>query len=100
MAKSKAQKPIFTQVSEAEVKLEYKGHKFLLKNQRQGVYSGGRAILLHKIKEDLTTEYMKTLGWLRGDGYDAEKKVDNFITGITTWDKCKEAAIQYLDTLI
>ena len=96
------EKAKFTKVSENETRLDYRGHKFMLVEQRRGVYSGGRAIQLY-LMEGFDKKHLKELGWTKSDGYyrpgDSDSK-SACIQHITTLEECKKAALKYIDSVI
>ena len=64
MAKKEA--PKFTQVSPSEVRVDYRGIKFLLVEQDRGIYGKGRAIQLYQL-DGLIKTHIKEIGWTKSD---------------------------------
>ena len=96
---AKNTKPTFTRISANEIRLDYKGHKFILLERNQGIYGMGMAVMLQRL-EGFDTKHMKVLGWTKGDNHGGEKKSDNLLNGIVTIEQCKVAAIKYIDSLL
>jgi hypothetical protein len=94
-----ATKPKFTTVSSNEVRLDYKGNKFMLVEQNRGVYGIGRAIQLY-LMEGFEKKHIKEIGWTKGDNHGGEFKDDSFLKGIVTGEDCKKAAIKYIDIIL
>lgn len=93
MAKAK-----FTQVDTSSVKMEYKGVKYLLKQKDVGVYGIGKHIALCLINADLTTTFLKSIGWTKSDNHSS--KSTSFLPGTSnTWEMCKKGAIDYIDLM-
>ncbi len=88
----------FTKISETETRLDYKGNKFMLVEQKRGVYSAGRAIQLY-LMEGFDKKHLKELGWTESDGYCRDMK-DAYINRITTLEECKTASLKYIDSII
>jgi hypothetical protein len=94
------EKPKFTKISETETRLDYRGHKFMLVEQRRGVYSAGRAIQLY-LMEGFDKKHLRELGWTKSDGYCKDKDLkEAYIHRITTLEECKTAALKYIDSVI
>ncbi len=92
MAKAKAK---FTQVDSTNVKMEYKGIKYLL---NVGTYGLGKLISLNLINADLTTTFLKSIGWTKSDNH--SPKVTSFLPGTSnTWESCKKGAVDYIDLM-
>lgn len=92
-------KTIFKQITANEVKLTLKGDNYLLVEQDRGVYGAGRAIQLYKLN-GVEKVHLVELGWVQKDNYGGENKKDKVIQGITTWDACKKAAVEYLNNIL
>lgn len=88
----------FIKISEDELKFDYKEHKFILKEKKQGVFGIGRAVLLYELS-GLTRTYIKTIGWTKTDNYGGPDK-DVVIPGITTMTNCQSEALKYIDSLL
>lgn len=97
MAKKK-QEPIFTKVAPNEVKIEYKGNKFVLIEDKRGVYGLGRAIQLYQLK-DFDKTHLKEVGWTSSDNHSCSGKENALITTMTNMEECKVAAIKYIDVM-
>jgi hypothetical protein len=91
------EKAKFTRLSANEVKVEYKGSKFMLVEKNRGVYGAGRAVQLYLMK-GFEKEHIKEIGWTKSDGSSSRR--DACITDITTFEACKEAAVKYIDLMI
>lgn len=95
---TKKQKPEFIQISPNEVKINYRGKKFLLKEKDRGFYGVGKAISLHELKE-LDTKFIKEIGWTKADSSNSYG-TETLIKKLSNWDECKVEAIKYIDTLL
>ena len=89
----------FSKIADKEMRLDYKGMKFLLIQQKRGVYSNGAAVQLYSL-DGVKKEHVKELGWVKGDGYGGENKSNSYLNGIVTWSECKQAAIDYLNSIL
>lgn len=89
----------FTKVSDNEYKFEYKGHKFLLKENDRGVYGIGRAIQLYQL-DGLKKEHIKEICWTKSDNHGGDKKNDSYLKGIHSWIAAQKGAIEYLEKLL
>lgn len=80
----------------------YRGMRLVLVPKSAGVYSGGRAVNLCKVNDDLTREFVKTVGWIETDhGYASYMKPGPIVHGrLITMDEAEELAIKYLDELL
>lgn len=94
----KQEKPIYTKLSSFETKFEHKSHTFILKEMNQGVYGAGRAVHLYQL-DGLKKNCIVCVGWTRSDGYERDFE-DDLIKGVTTMDKIKEEAVNYIDKLL
>ena len=97
MAKKEA--PKFTQVSPSEVRVDYRGIKFLLIERDRGVYGAGRAIQLYQL-DGLIKTHIKEIGWTKSDNNGSGGMERACVTHITTWSECKAAAIKYIDSIL
>lgn len=97
MAKKEA--PKFTQVSPSEVRVDYRGIKFLLVEQDRGIYGKGRAIQLYQL-DGLIKTHIKEIGWTKSDNNGCGGMERACVTHLTTWSECKAAAIKYIDSLL
>ena len=97
MAKKEA--PKFTQVSPSEVRVDYRGIKFLLVEQDRGIYGKGRAIQLYQL-DGLIKAHIKEIGWTQSDNNGCGGMERACVTHLATWSECKTAAIKYIDSLL
>jgi hypothetical protein len=93
------EKAKFTRLSANEVKVEYKGTKFMLVERSRGVYGSGRAVQLYLMK-DFEKTHIKEIGWTKCDGHGSDGMLVACIPSLTTFEACKEAAIKYIDLMI
>lgn len=91
------EKPVFTQLSVDEVKINYRGMKFLLIEGDRGFYGAGRAIHLYKLEDNLDKKLMVEVGWTQTDN---SHSPSGLINHFTNWDECKIASIKYIDNLL
>jgi hypothetical protein len=96
--KNKEDKPLWTDLSPNELRLDYKGNKFMLIEQKRGVYGGGKAIQLYLMK-GFEKEHIKEIGWTQSDGY-CKGIEDACINELTNMSFCKNAAIEYINKLL
>ncbi len=92
-------KPIFTQIDAKEIRLDYKGMKFLLKENSRGVYGIGSAVQLYQL-DGLKKEHIKEIGWTKSDNHGGPSKSESYLSGIVTFEDCKKAAVKYIDSLL
>ncbi len=71
---------------------------FILKEMNIGVYGAGRAVQLYQL-DGLKKNRIVCVGWTRSDGYERAFE-DDLIKGVTTMDKIKEEAVNYIDKLL
>ncbi len=88
-------KTVYTKLSSFETKFERKGHTFILRSMDQGVYSSVHLFQLDGLKMN----HIVCVGWARSDGYERAFE-DDLIKGVTTMDKIKEEAVNYIDKLL
>jgi hypothetical protein len=88
----------FTTIDSAETRLDYKGHKFLLREQSRGFYGAGMAIQLYQL-DGLKKTHIKEIGWTKSDGK-GPKKGEAFLEGVVTLTDCKKAVVKYIDSII
>jgi hypothetical protein len=86
-------------ISQNEVKFEYKGYKFLLREKSCGVLGAGRCVNLLQL-EGLTTKQLKTIGRTKTDNSGTESSFNTLLKGIVTFEDCKEPSIKYIDSLL
>ena len=89
---------VYTKLSSFETKFEHKCHTFILKEMNIGVYGAGRAVQLYQL-DGLKKNRIVCVGWTRSDGYERAFE-DDLIKGVTTMDKIKEEAVNYIDKLL
>ena len=89
---------VYTKLSSFETKFEQKGHTFILKEMNIGVYGAGRAVQLYQL-DGLKKNRIVCVGWTRSDGYERAFE-DDLIKGVTTMDKIKKEAVNYIDKLL
>ena len=87
----------FVQLSNFESKFEYKDHTFILKEGDRGFFGAGRSVGLWGAN-GLKRDFIVSIGWTKPCSQPDFK--NDLIKGITTWDKIKEEAINYLDKLL
>jgi hypothetical protein len=93
------QKPKFTQVAPNEVKIDYKGNKFMLIEKSRGVYGMGSAVQLYHL-DGFDKKHLKEVAWTNSDNHSCKGMRDALITHFATMDECKKAAIKYIDDMI
>jgi hypothetical protein len=91
-------KPKFTPVSSSEVRLDYRGKKFLLRESDRGFYGAGRSVGLYVIDDNLDRKFLKSIGWTKPDSQPSFN--DDYLKGIVTWSQIKAAAVEYLDKIM
>lgn len=89
----------FTQVAQNEVMFDVKNTRFMLTEEKQGVYNIGRAILLYQMDGAKKT-LVKRVGWTRSDNHNSQFDNDSILKGIVDWEACKTAATKYLQTIL
>lgn len=87
----------FIQLSDSEVKFEYKGHKFILKEKDRGFYGAGRSVGLYGL-DGLNKNFIISVGWVKPDSQPSFR--DDLIKSITNWGEIKKESIKYLDKLL
>jgi hypothetical protein len=94
-------KPKFTTVSGMETKVDYRGHKFILKEGAAGVYGMGKCMYLYELN-GLNRKLLQTIGWTQVDGgYGTHGKGESFLgKGIFTVEQCKVGAIKFIDSML
>lgn len=88
----------FDQISQNEIKFEYKGIKFILQEQKAGVYGLGRCISLYQL-DGLKKSFVKCIGWTKTDNHGGPCK-DCVTSFITNFEACKQLAVVYIDNLL
>lgn len=89
---------VFTPISQNEVKFEYKDKKFILQEQKIGVYGAGRAICLYEL-DGIKREFVKCIGWTKTDNYGLGGK-ECVLRGIVTPTECQLPALNYIKSLL
>jgi hypothetical protein len=90
----------FTQVAPNEVRIDYKGHKFMLIEKDRGVYGMGKAVQLY-VLEGFEKKHLKEVAWTKTDNHNPGKDMKNaLLTHFATMDECKKAAVKYIDQLM
>lgn len=90
---------LWTELSSNELRLDYKGNKFMLIESSRGVYGSGKAVQLYLMK-GFEKEHIKEIGWTSSDGHGCKGMEDACINKMTTMVDCRDAAIKYIDKLI
>ncbi len=93
------QKIKFREISNTEVAFAHYDKKFLLREQRQGVFALGYAILLYEL-DGLNRKFVRTIGYTKSDNHDSEQKKTLLVQGIINWDKAKEVSVKYIGDLL
>lgn len=75
-------RPKFTVISQNEIRLDYKDLKFMLVEQKRGVYSIGRAVQLYQM-DGFQKTHIKELGWTKTDNHDGPG-ASAYLRGIVT----------------
>lgn len=90
-------KIIFNQITQNEIRFDYREHKFLLKEQNRGTWGLGRAIQLYELV-GMITKHIREIGWTKSDNHSGPR--DAVLPGIVTVEQCKDAAIKYIDSIL
>ena len=98
MSKTSAS-PKFNQIAPNEVKIDYKGNRFILIESKRGVYGLGSAIQLYHM-DGFEKKHLKEVGWTSSDNHSCKGMKDSLITTFTNMNECKKAAIKYIDQLM
>jgi hypothetical protein len=88
----------FEYISQNEMKFEYKDMKFILQEQKVGVYGLGRCVSLYQL-EGLKKTFVKCIGWTKTDNHGGPGK-DCISLAITTMFNCRQLAVNYIDNLL
>ena len=96
MSKTKS-KVKFVQLSNFEMKFEYKGHTFILLEQSIGFYGAGRSVQLFQL-DGFKKTHIVNVGWTKPDSKPSFK--DYLIEEITTWEEIRKESIIYLDKFL
>jgi hypothetical protein len=97
--KKTSAKAVFTQVSSNEVRIDYKGFKFLLIEKSRGVYGLGKAVQLYQL-EGLKKTHIKEVGWTKSDNHSCTGIKNAIINEITTMKQCERESLKYIDSLL
>jgi hypothetical protein len=97
--KKAAERPKFTQISRNEVKIDYKGNKFMLIEKSRGTYGLGSAIQLYHL-DGFDKKHLKEVGWTNSDNHSCSGMRNALIPTFTNMEECKKAAIKYIDQLM
>ena len=92
----------FTQVGDRpEWLFDYKKQRYLLQEKDQGVYGGGRAIMLYSMKGTDKT-FLTVVGWTQSDhGYESYKKGNSHAGAkLITQFESRQYAIDYLNIIL
>jgi hypothetical protein len=88
----------FEQISQNEVKFAHMGHKFLLVEDKVGVYGIGRAVRLYQL-DGLKKEFIKCIGWTKSDNHGGPGK-DCITSDIIKFETSKLFAVAYIEKLL
>jgi hypothetical protein len=94
-----AKRTVFTPISQNEVKFEYKDKKFILQEQKVGVYGQGRCVSLYELG-GVKKEFVKCIGWTKSDNYDKDGGKECVLRGIVTPIECQLPALTYVKSLL
>jgi hypothetical protein len=90
----------FTRVSGNEIKLEFDNSRFLLIEDRRGVYSIGKAVQLYQL-DGLKKEHIKELAWTRSDNHGGMiSSTAHYKSDYTTLEGCQSIALDYLENIL
>ena len=89
---------VFTTISQNEMKFEYKGKKFILKEQKVGVYGMGRCVSLYEL-DGVKKEFVKCVGWTQTDNHGGPSK-ECILRGIVRPSECQLPALNYVKSLL
>jgi len=90
-------KTIFEHISSNEIKFNYKGFDFILKEISCGILGSGKTIQLYQINE---TEkiHLQEIGWTK---WDSRRFPGNaIIKHLTNWHECQIKTLKYIDNLL
>jgi hypothetical protein len=88
----------FTEIARGEVRIDYKGNKFLLLEKSRGTYGLGSAVQLYLL-EGFDKKHLKEIGWTSSDNHSCSGMGSACITKLTNMSECKEAAVKYIDAI-
>ena len=89
--------PVFTAIASNEVRLDYRGKTFYLKESDRGFYGAGRSVGLF-VTNGFERKLLKGIGWTKPDSQ--PRFDDDLLKGIVTMQDCKIAAIKYIDSIM
>lgn len=87
----------FIELSNFEIKFDYKGHTFILEEKDRGFYGSGRSVGLYQLN-GVKKEFIVSVGWTKPDSQPTFR--NDLIKELTTWSKIKEESIKYIDKLL
>lgn len=87
----------FIKLSNFEFKFNYKDLNFILQENNRGVYGSGRSVGLYQLN-GVKKDFIVSVGWTKSDGEPNFK--NDLIKEITSWEKIKKEAIEYINKLI
>lgn len=96
---AKKERAKFTQIAPKEVRIDYKGFRFLLIEKDRGTLGIGRAVQLYQLNA-FEKSHLKEIGWTKSDNHSCNGMEDACINRITNFDACKDAAVKYIDSLL
>jgi hypothetical protein len=91
--------PKFTKIDESETLLEYKNYRFMLVERSRGVFGLGKAVQLYRL-DGFDKKHIKELGWTKSDNHEGQDKGGSYLSGVVTYNQCKDAAVKYIDTIV
>ena len=89
---------MFRQISLTEVRFDYRGLKFILKEKSRGCLGIGNAVQLYQL-DGMESKHIKEIGWTRTDNHSGPAKTA-YLQGIVTFEDCKLAATKYIDSIL
>lgn len=88
----------FVEISQNEIKFEYKKIKFILEEQKVGVYGMGRCINLHQL-DGVQKTFIKCIGWTRTDNHGGPG-IECLTKSFTNMSASKQLALTYIKNLL
>jgi hypothetical protein len=95
---TRTKRTVFTTISQNEVKFTYKDKKFILQEQKVGVYGQGRCVSLYELG-GVKKKFVKCIGWTKSDNYSNGGK-ECVLRGIVTPIECQLPALNYVKSLL
>lgn len=89
---------MFRQISLSEVRFDYRGLKFILKEKTRGVLGIGYAVQLYQL-DGMESKHIKEIGWTKSDNHSGPAKTA-FLQGLVTFEDCKTGSIKYIDSIL